>query len=134
MYFDFGEADRLRAIWISSQGTAESEHVQNEHSKPRGTIGPLAEAQARERHFKASLAELEYRKQIGQLLERERVEAEAFRLARMVRDAILNIPSRLAGILAAETDQRKAHDLLERELRQALESLAAENPGSPAAA
>ena len=41
----------------------------------------------------------------------------------MVRDGILNIPDRIAGDLAAETDQFAIHQKLTAELRKALEGL-----------
>lgn len=143
--FDFVEADRLRAaarhadrvpfskpIYGKDGAASDSPDIQTlvldlpPDADP--ALKSFAEAQARERHFKAKLAELEYEERIGKLVEKEKVEAESFRLGRIVRDSILNIPSRLAGILAAEGDQRKVHDLLEKELRQALESLSVDDP------
>lgn len=88
-----------------------------------------AAIQARKEFYKAELARLEFEQVSGKLVEKEKVEAEAFRIAQLVRDGILNVPARLSGILAAETDQRKVHDQLEKELRQALEALALDDDG-----
>ena len=40
-----------------------------------------------------------------------------------LRDSLLNIPDRLAGMLAAESDAQKIHAMLATEIRQALEEL-----------
>ncbi|MCF6147284.1 MAG: hypothetical protein E3K37_01350 [Candidatus Kuenenia sp.] len=51
------------------------------------------------------------------------VESAAFEIARQVQDALLNIPDRLAALLAAETDKIKIHEMLEKEIDLALEKL-----------
>lgn len=131
-YFDFEEADRLRKAWtIAKDGATDGTGAE---AGDRSKIGPLAEAQARERHFKAGLAELAYKERMGQLVEKQKVEEATFRKGRLVRDGLLNIPSRLAGILAAETDQRRVHDLLEVEIRQVLEALTSYDRGGTAGA
>ena len=40
-----------------------------------------------------------------------------------MRDALLNIPERLAAMLAAEADERRVHEILAAEIRAALEAL-----------
>ena len=57
------------------------------------------------------------------LVERGMMEKEAFARARQVRDGLLNIPDRIAGILAAEPDQARIHAMLTKELQQCLEGL-----------
>ena len=52
------------------------------------------------------------------------VKKAAFGTACRVRDSTLNIPDRVAPILAAEMDAARMHALLTDELRQALEHLA----------
>lgn len=78
-------------------------------------------------YYQAKTAQLDYEAKIGKLVLKDDVEREAFKVARRVRDAMLNIPNRLAGIVAAETDQAKVHAILTREIHQALESLAQES-------
>lgn len=141
--FDFAEADkrRLAARHADREPYAKPIYVEPGES-PRdpmddesegivpadgATSETHAQHQAKKEKFRAKLAELDYLERIADLVRRAEVEAESFRIGRQVRDAILNIPSRLAGIVAAESDQRRVHDLLEQELRQALEALA----GSP---
>ena len=73
--------------------------------------------------YMARLAKLEYEEKTGSLIRADAVKNEAFRIARVVRDGILNIPDRIAGDLAAETDQFAIHQKLTAELRKALEGL-----------
>lgn len=86
---------------------------------------PISYAEARAQHerFKARLAQLELEQREGKLVEAEAVKREAFRVARLVRDALLNLPDRVAGELAAETNQFKVHQRLSHEIRRALEDL-----------
>jgi phage terminase Nu1 subunit (DNA packaging protein) len=71
----------------------------------------------------AKLAQLDYDVKIGKLVSAEEVKNKVFQAARVTRDAILNIPDRITGELAAETDYHRVYDLLKRELQQALEEM-----------
>lgn len=51
------------------------------------------------------------------------MEDSAFEVGRRVRDALMVIPNRLSALLAAEQDRHKVHEMLEKEIRQALEYL-----------
>ncbi|MEO5363840.1 MAG: hypothetical protein H7838_09495 [Magnetococcus sp. DMHC-8] len=73
--------------------------------------------------YNAKLTRLEYEEKTGKLLNAEEVAKEAFALARRVRDRLLNIPSRMASVLASETDSKTIEALLSQELRIALEEL-----------
>lgn len=86
---------------------------------------PISYAEARAQHerFKARLAQLELEQREGTLVLAEDVKRESFRAARLVRDALLNLPDRVAGELAAETNQFKIHQRLTQEIRRALEDL-----------
>lgn len=76
--------------------------------------------------YAARKAKLEYETMAGELVEKRKVKMEAFNVARKVRDAMLNIPSRMSAQLAAETDPHKVHTILEEEIVKALEELARE--------
>ena len=73
--------------------------------------------------YMARLAKLEFEEKSGKLVQHEAVKNEAFKTARIVRDNLLNIPDRVAGELAAETNQFKVHQRLTLEIRRALEDL-----------
>jgi len=99
-----------------------AELVDPEDAEPGQPIS-YAEARAQHERFKARLAQLELEEREGKLVEAEAAKREAFRVARLVRDAMLNIPDRVAGELAAETNQFKVHQRLVKEIRRALEDL-----------
>lgn len=132
--FDFDDADRRRLAMRHADRVPFSKPIYGQGDKQEEELPPdpsagaafesYAAAQAAEKTFKAKMAELLYEERVGSLVRKDQVEAAAFRKGRLVRDGVLNVPARLAGILAAETDQRKIHDLLEQELRKALEALA----------
>lgn len=77
----------------------------------------------------AKQAELNYKKQEGILVDAGEVKQAAFQTARQVRDGLLNIPNRISDLLAGEInasgkiDKTRVHDILGKELRQALENL-----------
>ena len=102
-------------------------HMANRQDVPEQTDDdqPITYAEARAQHerFKARLAQLELEQREAKLVEADVVKREAFRVARLVRDALLNLPDRVAGELAAETNQFKVHQRLTSEIRRSLEDL-----------
>jgi hypothetical protein len=72
---------------------------------------------------RAKLLEIKARVEAGKYIAAEDVKIAAFNRARVVRDALLNIPERLAAMLAAEADERRVHQILVTEIRAALEEL-----------
>ncbi|WP_252177205.1 hypothetical protein [Endozoicomonas sp. 4G] len=74
--------------------------------------------------FRAKMAKMEYEEKAGKLTEASKVREDAYRAGRMLRDALLGIPDRLADVLAAEEDSMAVRQLLENEIEQALEKLA----------
>lgn len=86
----------------------------------------FAQSRAVKEAYLARLAKLEFEEKSGRLVNADGMKNEAFKLARIVRDAILNIPDRISAELAAETEPFKVHTRLTEELRVALEALAAE--------
>ncbi|GAN33942.1 MAG: hypothetical protein DYG83_13260 [Candidatus Brocadia sp. AMX2] len=77
----------------------------------------------------AKQAELNYKKQEGILVDAGEVKQAAFETARQVRDGLLNIPNRISDLLVGEInsagriDGAKVKEILDKELRQALEAL-----------
>lgn len=72
---------------------------------------------------KAKLLEIKARVEAGKYVDADEVKIAAFNRARVVRDSLLNIPERLAAMLAAEDDASRIHALLHAEIRSALEDL-----------
>lgn len=93
-------------------------------SKKKGPEGEeLLDLEKREQKAKTVKAEIEVERLRGELVPAAEVKSEQFNLARRTRDAIENIPSRIAAILAAEQDEHKVKEMLAHELKQALEGL-----------
>lgn len=139
--FDFAEADRRRLAMRHADraqfsrpiylepGESLDDPDESDDGDARATNPTFANSQAQKEFFRAELARLDFEERVARLVDKSKVEEVAFHVGRLVRDSMLNIPSRLAGILAAESDQRKVHDLLEREIRQALEALSNDDIG-----
>jgi len=79
---------------------------------------------ARRSKTDATRAALELRARQGELVHVGDVQVAAFNRARIVRDGMLNIPDRVAPMLAAESDEGKVHAMLSAEIRTALVELA----------
>lgn len=82
-------------------------------------------ARTRREIAEANLAELREAEARGDLI---RVDAIRSALAGMIastRDSLLQIPARVAPVLAVETDAARVHDLIQSEIHQALAQLIA---------
>ncbi len=66
------------------------------------------------------MARLDYEERNGDLVRMSDIERIAFNKYRTIRDGMLNIPERVAALVAAETSPRKCHDILTTEIRKAL--------------
>ncbi len=82
-----------------------------------------AQARAVREAYRARREKLLYEELRARLLDTEEVKTAAFNKARVVREALLNIPDRVSAVLAAESDQAKVRTLLVAEIREALEEL-----------
>lgn len=72
----------------------------------------------------AKLRELELAEKQGKLIDRSSVESTWFEKGRLIRDGVLAISDRLASLLASTTDPHQVHQLLDSELRKALNDIA----------
>jgi hypothetical protein len=61
--------------------------------------------------------------EIGQPVSLEDVKKVAFARGRIIRDSMLSIPDRISSLLATENDASKIHEILTKEIREALEEL-----------
>jgi hypothetical protein len=93
-------------------------------SKKAGTESlSLHAAELMEKQYKAALKKLEYEKATGVLIEAEQVKKAAFDKARMLRDGLLNLKSKISPLLAIEQDATEIDKLLDKEFRQILGEL-----------
>jgi len=72
---------------------------------------------------RGKLLEARAKAEIGELVSVEDVKVAAFNKARIVRDSLMNIPDRVASLLASIDDAHKIHEVLLQEIRTALEEL-----------
>jgi len=79
-----------------------------------------ARARAVRETYMARLAKIEFEERTEKLVSSDEVQVAAFNRFRQFRDGMLNIPDRLAALLAAETQPRRVHELLATEIRKAL--------------
>ncbi len=79
-------------------------------------------AKAQRENYRAKMAELEYNEKAGIYVIAKKVRDVNETLYRRFRDRLLNIPDRICGQLAAETDQQRVSDLLEAEIKKAIEA------------
>lgn len=84
--------------------------------------GYYAARAARER-INAAQQQLDYSKALGQLVSVAEVKQLSSRRYRAIRDRVLNIPDRVAAVLAAERDPAQVHATLTAELKRVLHEL-----------
>ncbi len=85
----------------------------------------IDDAKARKERALADKREIEVQRQRGELVPMSAVRDAEVRLAHMLRDALLAIPSRTAMTLASMGSAHEIQELLEVELRGALAALSA---------
>lgn len=94
---------------------------------PGGAAATFAQSRAIKEAYLARLAKLEFEEKSAALVKADMVKNEAFKVARLVRDAMLNIPDRVSSELAADTEPFVIHRKLTLEIRKALEGLGGDN-------
>jgi hypothetical protein len=87
---------------------------------PGASAGDYSRARAVRENYLAHMSKLDFEERSGKLIRRDEVQVAAFNRFRTFRDGMLNLPDRLAAVLAAESDSAKVHDILATEIRKAL--------------
>lgn len=123
-----GKIDVERADQEWKRNSAPPQRLAREPVSPPASGVTYAQSRAVRESYLARLAKIEFEKRSSKLIPRDEVTVAAFTIARTVRDNLLNIPDRLAALLAGETDAARVHDLLTEEIRKALNELSAD-PG-----
>ena len=90
---------------------------------PKGGVPGYQESRAKKEFCQAHMAFLDLEERKKKLLRAEDVENDAFLCARRTRDRLMGVGSRLADMVAAETDHNKCEILINQEIRIALEEL-----------
>jgi len=123
--------DRGRVNWTTAreEWEAKTQHEKRHNGRlreaPLAATATLATYKASHEEWRAKTAELEYRKAVGELVEREVVKRRWSDLARRTRQRIESLPDRLAGELAAIDDPIEVHRILREEIRVACAEIAA---------
>lgn len=81
-------------------------------------------SRARREAAEAELAELKLAEQQAQLIRADAIRAAHAKRLAGLREALLQIPARLSAVMAAETEQARCHDALQREIHGVLSSVA----------
>ncbi len=89
-----------------------------------------SKARAVKESYLARLAKIDFEERTEKLVSRDEMKVAAFNRYRTFRDGMLNIPDRLAAVLAAESDPRRTHELLATETRKALTEFSDGNPAN----
>lgn len=87
-------------------------------------VDTLMEDRARRERAEADMAELRAAELRGELVRESEVRAAISRRLVALRESILQLPARLAPMLAVEADPVRCQDYLQAELVQALEQVA----------
>jgi hypothetical protein len=90
---------------------------------PEGKADDYWDARSRRETAEAAIAEMKEAEMRGLLIRADAVRSALATRISGTRDALLQIPSRLAPVLAAESDMERVIEILEAELRQALSQL-----------
>lgn len=88
-----------------------------------GELVSFAEACRREKLAKAALLELKLKRERGQLVERQRVEEVAAKLATLVRVGIQAIPAKVAPTVAGMKRPGDVARMLQAQIKEVLDSL-----------
>ncbi|MBC6685947.1 hypothetical protein H9I48_01575 [Wolbachia pipientis] len=72
---------------------------------------------------RGKLLEAKAKAEIGELVAVEEVKRDAFNVARVVRNNLLNIPNRVSALLASLSDTEKIHETLTEEITNSLQEL-----------
>lgn len=88
-----------------------------------GDAQALVAAKARREAAEADLAEFELAEKRGTIMSVADHKRIVFTLARSIRDALLQVPSRCAALVAAESEQTTCQRIVESEIRAVLQQL-----------
>lgn len=120
---DVDQAARAGASHVAPTGQGGGAGNAPEIPPKGGDSQGYLEARATKERFAALAAEREYLQAIGQLVPAGELREASVRRYRALRDKLLNIPDRVASILAAETDPARVHAALTAELKRVLHEL-----------
>jgi hypothetical protein len=118
------DVDKVRRELAQNSNALKRRHTKAPVREHNQGVRTLAEAERQRAWLRVQKDELELARKRGELIEVYEVKKAAFAKARLVRDRLMTLPSRVSTLFAAETDPQKIHQALEDEIRKALVELA----------
>lgn len=133
----FFDIDKVRQEWSTNTGTRNRDTrgemtgtapAPGAAGPPAGKAGPAEQttyqkARGAREVYSAKMIELKYKLESKALVPVEDVKKIFFDIGKTIQLSMLNIPNRVAALIAAETNEKKVYDLLQAEINLALESL-----------
>jgi len=116
-----GKADKPKAVPTASMPQRDVTGSPHPGSGDLPTM--LLKTRIKSEVGRANLLDLKSKVEAGKYVDADEVRAAAFNRGRAVRDNLLNIAGRLAAVTAAESDERKCFELIDAEIKAALEVL-----------
>ena len=104
----------------TTNGVADSRMDLTRGDLPGASGADYSRARAVRENYLARMSKLDFEERSGKLISRDEIQVAAFNKFRTFRDGMLNLPDRLAAVLAAEADSAKVHEILATEIRKAL--------------
>ena len=95
-----------------------------EGAAPPGEPSAYSKARTAREVFNAKFAEIRYKSESKAVVPTEKIKVLFFEIGRTIQLNMLNIPARIAPIIAAEHDEKKVYEILTSEIIQSLEALA----------
>ena len=97
--------------------------AQQQQTKTNGGVSPYLRAKIDREQIRAKSAEIDYRRQIGELIEVAQVNSMFFSQARVARNALMSLADKLAPLLAIESDTAKCHQIIADAVRELCEDI-----------
>nr|WP_253309296.1 hypothetical protein [Rickettsia endosymbiont of Ceutorhynchus assimilis] len=113
--------EAVAAIRDPSQPLRRKNNSENESTSNLSTM--LLKTRIKNEMERGKLLEAKAKAEIGELVAVEEVKSEAFNVARVVRNNLLNIPNRVSALLASLSDTEKIHETLTEEITNSLQEL-----------
>ncbi|WP_341817098.1 hypothetical protein [Wolbachia endosymbiont (group A) of Agelastica alni] len=113
--------EAVAAIRDPSQPLRRKSNSENESTSNLSTM--LLKTRIKNEMERGKLLEAKAKAEIGELVAVEEVKTEAFNIARVVRNNLLNIPNRVSALLASLSDTEKIHKTLTEEITSSLQEL-----------
>ena len=99
------------------------------HLKKKDEGSSKAGEEVKKIQLENEMRQIRLQKIAGDLVPVDRVQRDWFEFSRRVRDGLLNLPSRLSGVFAAESNQEKIFDSFTKEIHAVLSELSSRQFG-----